>query len=140
MEPDKRKVVIHGLDQLQEPTGGRLALVWMRLAQNTASGRSVPELIDEVTNLLDDPAPVLRGLAELGYRDADRASYPDRFEVLEEGTFEVSDGFPRLVRQDLRGDAVLAGVGEVAYTIDLDSAPARAARIAGYAGFLTGDS
>jgi len=42
-----RRVRIHGLDQLEAPSGAGLDLVWVRVEQN-ASGRSVPALVEDL--------------------------------------------------------------------------------------------
>lgn len=124
---ESRSARIHGLGQLD---GGadRLLLTWFRL--RTDRGRSVPELIDEILDTTDDGATFLGTLLQVGYSQAEREVYSRRvFEVVEQRTFEVGPGFPRIIATGLTDDAALAGLDHVDYDVDLDSAPAVAARI-----------
>jgi hypothetical protein len=128
--PVGRTVQIHGVDQLDMLASGRLLLHWSRV--RTDRGVTVPDLVDDILGRTDDVQAFTRLLQEAGYRAADRELYARRrFEVMESRTYLVGPGFPRIVAASLTGDAVLAGVGAVDYTIDLDSATAEAARIDG---------
>lgn len=125
--PESRVVRIHGVDQLDLAEPGRLVLTWLRL--RTDRGRSVPELVDELTESVDDPSALVVALAAVGYDARDREVYARRsFEVVEQRSYRVRPGFPRIVAASLVGDATLAGVGAVHYDVDLDSAGAEAAR------------
>lgn len=127
--PEGQRVRIHGVDQLEPPAGGELSLVWFRLRRDGSDGVSVPRLIDLVLDTVDDPGPVRRGLAELGYSEADRIHYDDvRFVVAETACYLIGPGFPRITTAGLTGDALGAGLTDVDYTLDLGSGPARAAR------------
>ncbi len=121
--PEGRVVRIHGTDQLDVPATGRLLLHWIRLRTN--GGTSVPELVTQVLDRCADPAVVLGLLRRVGYLESDREVYGRRrFEVVETRTHEIGPGFPRIIRSGLSGDAVLAGIGSLEYTVDLDAAPA----------------
>lgn len=123
---ESRTIRIHGLGQLD---GGadRLLLTWFRL--RTDRGRSVPDLVDEILAATDDEAGFLHALAQAGYLPPEREIYSRRvFEVVEQRTYEVGPGFPRLTTTGLVGDATLAGLDHIHYDLDLDSAPAIAAR------------
>jgi len=123
-----RKARINGSAQLELATPGRLVLRWFRLG--TGGGVSVPALVDEIVGLTDDAAAFRRLLLEYGYRDREREIYARRmFEVLEERAYEVGDDFPRIVGSTFVGGAVPAGVQELDYVIDLDSAGAVASRL-----------
>ncbi|MEJ8280882.1 PD-(D/E)XK motif protein [Pseudonocardia spirodelae] len=127
MSPEGRTIRVHGLDQL-DGGAGTLLLSWFRL--RTDRGRSVPDIVEEILGLCDDPDSFLRALGEVGYRHSDADLYRTRvFEPVERLDHEVGPGFPRLTTASLRGDAVPAGVGHVDYDLDLDAAPAVAARI-----------
>ena len=123
---ESRTVRIHGLGQLD---GGddRLLLTWLKLRADR--GRSVPDLIDAILQLTDDETAFLSALHALGYQESEREIYSRRvFEVEEQRTYDVGPGFPRLTPAGLVADATLAGLGNVDYDVDLDSAPATAAR------------
>jgi len=122
------RVQINGATQLDLATPGRLILRWFRLG--TGQGVSVPALVDEIVELSDDPPGFAKLLQECGYREPEREIYARRlFEVLEHRAYEVGPAFPRIVAASFVGHAVPAGVEDVDYVIDLDSAPAAAARI-----------
>jgi hypothetical protein len=132
LSPEGRRIRVNGIDQLDLATPGRLVLRWFRL--RTDQGVSVPALVDEIAELADDAPGFRKLLLEFGYRDAAREIYACRvFDVIEERAYEVGPGFPRIVAGGLVGDATLAGVGPVEYVVDLDSAPAEAARLDGEA-------
>ena len=126
--PVGRRVTVHGVDQLDVAPSGRLVLWWLRL--RTDRGASVPELVDDILVTADDPPGFRNLLLASGYREGEREIYArKRFEAVEERTYEVGPGFPRMVPAGLTGDAALAGVGPVEYIVDLDSAAAEARRI-----------
>ena len=123
-----RRIQVHGVDQLDVPTPGRLLLHWTRLRADT--GTSVPDLIDDIIARTDDQDRFQMLLSTVGYHDSDREIYARRrFSVVEDGTYAVGPGFPRITRAGLTGDAVLAGIGPVRYELDLASATAEAHRI-----------
>ncbi|SDF83068.1 PD-(D/E)XK motif protein [Pseudonocardia oroxyli] len=125
---ESRSVRIHGLRQL-EGGDGRLLLVWLKL--RTDRGRTVPDLVDEVLHVADDEAAFLSALNAFGYQESEKEVYARRiFEVEEQHTYEVGPGFPRLTPAGLVGDATLAGLANIDYDVDLDGAPAAAARTA----------
>ena len=125
--PESRTVRIHGVGQLDAGGSGRLLLTWFRL--RTDRGRSVPDLVDEILAATDDDAAFVAGLRDVGYLSTEREIYARRvFEVVEQRTFEVGPGFPRITVGGLTGDATLAGLDRVDYDLDLDSAPAAAGR------------
>lgn len=126
--PESRTIRVHGAGQLAVGESGRLLLVWFRLG--AGRGRSVPDLIDEIMAATDDDVAFLAALRDAGYLPTDREIYSRRpFEVDERRVFEVGPGFPRITAAGLIGDAVLAGVDHIHYDVDLDSAPAAAARV-----------
>ncbi|WP_226366429.1 PD-(D/E)XK motif protein [Pseudonocardia sp. ICBG162] len=125
--PEGRTVRIHGTGQLDGGVG-RLLLTWFRL--RTDRGRSVPDLVEDVLVRCDDGDAFVRALADLGYRSSDAEIYRARvFEPVEQLTYEVGPGFPRITPPGLVDDAALAGIGTVHYDLDLDSDPASSARI-----------
>jgi Putative PD-(D/E)XK family member, (DUF4420) len=126
--PEGRFVRVHGVDQLDLASSESLTLHWSRL--RTDRGTSVPELVDDVLARTDDPVKLRQLLGRVGYVEADREIYVRRrFEVVEQRTYAVGPGFPRIVPATLIGDATLSGIGPVEYTIDLDVAAAEKHRV-----------
>ncbi|MGW4565321.1 PD-(D/E)XK motif protein [Streptomyces sp. NPDC004561] len=117
-----RKPRIHGLDQLDAPTGGTLCLVWFRLGVPGASdaGLGFLELLEQTLHSCDDESALLEMLAATGYRPVDADKYRNiRFVVVEERWYRVGPGFPRLTTQTLLDAGVQVSVLDVEYTIDL---------------------
>ncbi|GJF03418.1 PD-(D/E)XK motif protein [Pseudonocardia sp. D17] len=120
-----RKIRINGSGQLDLATPGRLVLRWFRLG--TGGGVSVPALVDEIVQLADDPPGFRKLLLDYGYQEREREIYARRlFEILEHRAYEVGVDFPRIVGASFTAGAVPAGVDDVDYVVDLDSAPAMA--------------
>ncbi|GIE87359.1 hypothetical protein Are01nite_38390 [Actinoplanes regularis] len=118
-----RPARIHGIDQLVEPPGGGLMLRWMRLDTADAGGRSLPELVAAIADRVHRPREFWHLLAQAGYMIADQEKYAGvRFTVVEEASFRVSDGFPRIVPSSF-SEGLPPGLSNVRYTIDLDFAP-----------------
>lgn len=127
--PEGRTIRVHGVDQLDVAPPGRLSLTWMRL--RTDRGVSVPDLVDDLLESVDDRSALLDALTAVGYRPVDREIYSHRlFEIVEQRSYVVEPGFPRIVAAGLTGDAVAAGIGAIQYEVDLDSAAAEARRLA----------
>ncbi|MGY1777100.1 PD-(D/E)XK motif protein [Geodermatophilus sp. SYSU D00804] len=125
--PEGSTVTVHGTDQLDVTPPGRLLLHWSRL--QTGEGVSVPELVEQVLGLTDDSARFRALLRKIEYHEIHSGLYAgQRFEVIEQCTYLVGPGFPRVVPAGLSGDAVLAGVGTIDYTVDLSTAGVEAHR------------
>ncbi|WP_234435304.1 PD-(D/E)XK motif protein [Streptomyces sp. NRRL F-2747] len=120
-----RRARIHGLDQLEAPTGGQLSLVWLglRRAAGPTVGDTVPGLVDRLLRLCDDESALLDSLARVGYRVPDAERYQDvRFVVREERWYRVGPEFPGLTAQALTAAGVPVSVLDVSYTVDLSGA------------------
>ena len=74
--PEGRTIHVHGIDQLDVAPPGRLLLFWARV--RTDRGASVPDLVDEILALTDDPPTFLKLLGEESYQDTDREIYGRR--------------------------------------------------------------
>jgi hypothetical protein len=125
---EARSVRIHGADQLDVQPPGRLLLRWLRVRSD--QGTSVPGLVDEILERADDSTAFRLLLHKVGYHEADRHIYDrTRFDLLEEQTYEVGPGFPRVTPSGLIGDASIAGVGPIDYTLDLSAPEADGRRV-----------
>lgn len=115
------KVRISSLDQLAPPDGGRLFLHTVRLERASDGEISLRKLIDGIHQQLSgEPRRYFdEQLAELGDF---RQGLDESFGVMGTGTFEVRDGFPRLVPESLVGCSLPSGVGSVTYDLLLDFA------------------
>ncbi len=127
LAPEGRTVHIHGADQLDVEAPGRLLLHWMRVRSDR--GVSVPDLVDAIRSRIDDLTAFRGLLGRVGYHETVREVYArQRFEVVEQRTYEIGPGFPRIVPAALTGDALLGGVGPLQYLVDLDAASAERCR------------
>lgn len=115
------RVRITSLDQLVPPDGGRLFLHAVRLERAAKGEVSLRVLIDGIRRQLSHDLLEYfdNQLAEIG--DLGKA-LDDAFSVLSQETFEVRDGFPRLVPESLAGGSLAAGVASVSYELLLDFA------------------
>ena len=112
------KVRITDWDQLVIPENGRLYLHVVRLERAPGNGVSAISLIDEVTSLLGaDGVEFFHRL--LGTFGDLLAGSSDEFSVLSRGTYRVVDGFPRLVPDQIKADAIINGVSGVSYDLNL---------------------
>lgn len=92
------------------------------LVQNQMDGRSMPEIIDDVSMLISDDSSMTtvfnEKLMHVGYREEFRDRYESRFELSDIYWYEVKDfefeRFPRIIPSDLRN-----GVKFAKYQIEL---------------------
>lgn len=117
---DYRRVRIHGLGQLTDPLdGSRLVLVLRRL-ELSATGRSVPELIDALVALGADRPSLLESLYEVGYSEAHREDYLDRRFVSEVVALrDIDPQHPRLTMEMVRATDLQA-IDRVDYVLNLN--------------------
>lgn len=118
---------ITNLDQLDDSLHQPLYVAAVRLAQ-LSEGATLPDLIDQVAGLLDDPgarALLNSRLVSAGYIDMTRAEYTKRFRCSELTYRIVGDDSPRLTRSN-----VPAAIHEVRYSLDLDTLPVSASTYA----------
>ena len=118
---------IHGLDQLEPPTDGRLCVFSLRLREEATAANSLVTLIERITGELANHPDTLDGfetrLTQAGYAATHAERYADvRFRVVNERVYEVGDGFPRL-SADSFVDGLPAGIESVEYEINLDACP-----------------
>lgn len=118
-----RVVHIHGVDQLETPAQGTLALAWMRCAESAAHGaRSVLDVLAACRRKTDDLSALETRMTALGLPHDDAGPIAQtRFLVAEQRWFEVSGDFPRVIPQSFADGATPVGVQNLEYQIDLDS-------------------
>lgn len=93
-----------------------LFLVGYRVERNDATGTSLPELIKQVSELLNEQqlSRFKANLTCLGYSEEDDAFYSKRYSMKECQTYRVQDGFPRILRSDLP-----QGIMDISYKLAL---------------------
>ena len=132
-----RKITIHGEDQLDEPSDGRLYLHLVRLEEAAASGDSVASVTDELFARGVPVDAVYDALACLGLAPANLASTATVcFDVRERLTVPVDDATPRIVARSFVGGARPLGVVDLSYVIDLEHVMKRALAKGAYEGVL----
>lgn len=112
---------IHGVEQLEPLSSGRLLLVWVALRQDPAG----LTLYERVERVMDAGAPkqrLLELLGELGYIHDPRSLPDERWVTREQLWFEVDDAFPRITT-DSFADGLPPGVQHLRYTVDLAAGP-----------------
>lgn len=94
-----------------------LILCHISVDERIGSGTSLPNLVDEISGMLDSHliALFMDYLMEAGYHDIQRHLYADSgFIERSRNYYEITDNFPRVTPKDLR-----VGVSKVRYQIDL---------------------
>lgn len=116
-------ITIHGLEQLEPPSGGSLHLIRLVLEPVNGGILSISSLARGALNKADDPER-LRGLiSAIGCDDFDAPDWNHHsFRLESETVYEVRPGFPRLTSSMLTTRTVPAGVSGVSYQIDLSLA------------------
>jgi hypothetical protein len=120
---DTFSVGIHGLLQLDPPSGTELYLYAEQLERVPAGDDSVPDALDRLVTSGIPRQALLAHVAQIGVLPADLDSYQMvRFRLLAHRTFRVQPGFPRLVAAELTDPTMADRVTNVSYTIDLSDA------------------
>lgn len=120
---DATEVRIHGPEQLQEPTGGTLLLVHVKLEQSDAGFLRVKSAIDRLISLGVDQDSILTGLTQLSCTDpADPSWNRFAFELQGISAYRVLEGFPRIVPGSFADACLPAGASKLEYSVDLTHA------------------
>jgi hypothetical protein len=98
-----RSHMINGEDQLVPSPSHQLYVLSIQVEPAGAGGRSLPELVDRVLDLLSDQPAVLdrfgRSLGRVGYDDRDKALYKERWQLRSRPRLiSVDDSCPQLTR------------------------------------------
>jgi hypothetical protein len=116
---EPKKVTISNEKQLDQNGIGNLFLS-VFLLKETDNGKSLPEFVDEIRDLLTDDAESANMLFDAylkhaKFLDADRNHYESyKIQNQEMILYKIVDGFPRIITLD-------SGVGNVSYSITLSS-------------------
>ena len=112
------RVRIHGVHQLEPPTGHQLHLVALRIDEN-ASGRTIADLVDELV-----VAGVPRGqvLRKIGTTMDELERTASCFVIEETRLFEVGPDFPG-IRPSTLAESAVRGVDDLTYSLSLDLCP-----------------
>lgn len=124
---------IASLDQLDDSLHQPLYVAAVRLAQ-LDEGATLPELIDEIAELLQDPGAAVSlssHLVSAGYMEATRFEYRKRFRCSELTYRVVGADSPRLTRAN-----VPTSIHEARYSLDLDALLVVASTYAGISNSL----
>lgn len=114
------QVSIHGVDQLEPPSGGTLHLHLVRVEEVTDGDLNIPVLVEELINLGVSRHALLGALAAAGVSPGGLiAAEGVRFDVRERRTFAVDERFPRIVADSFHGGRVPAEVLDLSYRLDL---------------------
>lgn len=118
--------VIHGLDQLLEPPGGKLMLFSLLVRDEASGTENLSAQVAEARSLIAEDHALQSQFDALIYA----AGYDDRLvaeygklvlRIRESGLYKVDDGFPRLIPVTLLG-GIPIGVGAIEYELRLDAA------------------
>jgi Putative PD-(D/E)XK family member, (DUF4420) len=115
-----RPVVIHGIDQLEEPPNAALYLCWTRLEVGVERGESLRQIVERLLDLVRDPADLEQKLRNSGYDFATSEVYETPLLTeLERRLYRVDEKFPKLIRKSLVSGDLPHGVLAVEYAIEL---------------------
>ncbi len=118
--------VIHGLDQLLDPPGGRLMLFSLLVRDEASGTESLSTLVGQVRGLIGADYNLHSRfdamLYAAGYDDRLAAEYAKLvLRIRGEGLYRVEEGFPRLVPSSIVTGLPI-GVSNIQYELRLDSA------------------
>lgn len=118
-----RIFTIHGIDQLEPPSGGPLYLFGMSLREESGSTNSLSELVKIIKYSISDDAEASSrfetGLFQIGYSPIHEEEYSKlHLRVIEETLFFVKDDFPRIIRKSFQ-NGIPAGIEWIEYSINL---------------------
>jgi hypothetical protein len=122
---------IANLDQLDAPETGRLLLFSLQVVADPNAANTLPVLVERINRRLQSRADLLgvlnQRLAQVGWTPAAVTQHPQRWRIVAEELYTVSESFPRLTRATF-ATGIPAGIDEIGYTLDLAAcAPWRAA-------------
>lgn len=115
-----RRVTIHGIDQLADPTGGALLLVVNVVHEADHGGEALGEILGEVREQASDPVAFDERIRAAGFDP--RRSAPEwsrRFVLEEQFWYRVGTDFPRLTRSELKMGDLPAEIDKLQYALSV---------------------
>lgn len=120
---DGNRIHINGMKQLEYSDNESLLIRHIRIEPDPDGTLTVPDLAAGAAALLTDQILLDEKLKKLGYTADTREGWQTkRYKRIGASTFEVKDGFPRLIPAILNKEWPLAGVSSVSYEVDLGAA------------------
>lgn len=120
-----RRVRIHGLGQLADPEDGSALILVLKRLEASATGTSVPDLIETIVRLGTRRSLLLERLSHLHYSEEHRARYEDfKFVSAEVAIRSIDGSHPRLVPSMLAG-VDMSCIDKVDYELNLNGDAAR---------------
>ncbi|EJM63031.1 hypothetical protein PMI29_03504 [Pseudomonas sp. GM49] len=122
---DATRVSIHGIDQLEPPTGGSLTLAHIKIERAEDGELSVAALVKRLHDIFVDKSTLQQRLAGIGCQNPsapewNRITYSSPVMTV----FQVVPGFPGITRASFASGSLPSGVGDLEYSIDLTHATA----------------
>ncbi|MDE2663825.1 MAG: PD-(D/E)XK motif protein [Gemmatimonadota bacterium] len=116
-------ITIHGLHQLEVPSGGTLHLIRVILEPVSDGVLRVSDVVESASSKADKPSRLAELLAASGFTNANAQEW-DRYAFRHESEkiYEIRTGFPRLTPTVLKDASAIRGVQDVSYKIDLSAA------------------
>jgi hypothetical protein len=114
------RLTVNGLDQLEPEHERNLFIYHSVLSDNPIGTIIIPEMIDEIREMIADPETFDERLASTGYVAEQRDLWLEHRFTLHETTFyKVTDDFPRIRRSDFPEGSLPPGVSRLRYDIML---------------------
>lgn len=115
---------VSGVDQLEEPPGGQLAVAALRFERVPEGSLTISSLMRRIEAAHCDPALLRERLAEVGYIPGESPELDsEAFELRDSRIYAVTSQFPRIIRSSFALGMLPPGVLSLNYEIDLSSAP-----------------
>lgn len=115
--PDR--VSISNENQLDD-TGilGKLFMIYVKVKKSTVDGESLQDIINRIVHKIGvtNKNDFIEKLFKVGYIYQCPELYTFRFKIMDESCYEIKDGFPRIIPQNLN-----KGIGSVEYILSLDA-------------------
>lgn len=123
-EGDITHIITH-IDQLDKPSKGILMLFSLALSPDTLAKPSLASIVDVVDNWMLDTSYTQiwrKRLHQAGWSPAHASQYRDTYRIVQEGLYQVDNGFPRIVRSAFINNDLPVGVSGLTYTINTTAA------------------
>lgn len=115
-----RRMMIHSIDQLADPSGGILLLVLNVVHEVDREGESLGAILGEVRAHANDKSAFDERIQKLGFDMRDSApEWSRRFVFEEQLWFRVGPDFPRLTRSELKTGDLPGEIHNVQYSLSV---------------------